>query len=225
MCGFSALISYLSTHHVHVFTSLNMIVRAALKVLSEHQNISDLTSVVCSFENGLRFPWTLWTFLLWRYRILLHCCEVLMVSIWGQLRRWVSKCKGCWHLAGLVSAQTAFSLPQVCAPQRSARPLLLLLLSRFRSDQIRSVAQSCPTLCDPMNHSTPGLPVPGILQLCPTLCDPVDGSPTGSPVPGILQARTLEWVAISFSSAWKWRVKMKSLSQVRLLATPWTAAW
>ena len=61
------------------------------------------------------------------------------------------------------------------------------------------------------------------LQSCPTLCDPIDGSPPGSPVPGILQARTLEWVAISFSNAWKWKVKMKSPSRVRLLATPWTA--
>ena len=63
------------------------------------------------------------------------------------------------------------------------------------------------------------------LQSCPTLCDPIDGSPPGSPVPGILQARTLEWVAISFSNAWKWKVKVKSLSHVRLLATPWTAAY
>ena len=62
------------------------------------------------------------------------------------------------------------------------------------------------------------------LQSCPTLCDPIDGSPPGSPVRGILQARTLEWVAISFSNAWKWNVKVKSLSPVRLLATPWTAA-
>ena len=62
------------------------------------------------------------------------------------------------------------------------------------------------------------------LQSCPTLCDPIDGSPPGSPVPGILQARTLEWVAISFSNAWKWKVNVKSLSHVRLLATPWTAA-
>ena len=54
------------------------------------------------------------------------------------------------------------------------------------------------------------------LQLCPTLCDPIDGSPPGSPVPGILQARTVEWVAISFSSAWKWKVKVKSRSRVRL---------
>ena len=63
------------------------------------------------------------------------------------------------------------------------------------------------------------------LQSCLTLRDPIDGSLPGSPVPGILQARTLEWVAISFSNAWKWKVKMKSLSQVRLLATPCTAAY
>ena len=63
------------------------------------------------------------------------------------------------------------------------------------------------------------------LQSCPTLCDPIDGSPPGSPIPGILQARTLEWAAISFSNAWKWKVKGKSLSRVRLFATPWTAAY
>ena len=62
-------------------------------------------------------------------------------------------------------------------------------------------------------------------QLCQTLCDPTDCSPPGSPVPGILQARTLEWVALSFCNAWKWKVKVKSLSRVRLLATPWTAAY
>ena len=62
------------------------------------------------------------------------------------------------------------------------------------------------------------------LQSCPTLCDPIDSSPPGSPVPEILQARTPEWVAISFSSAWKCKVKVKSLSHVRLLTTPWTAA-
>ena len=63
------------------------------------------------------------------------------------------------------------------------------------------------------------------LQSCPTLCDPIDSSPTGSAIAGILQARTLEWVASSFSSAWKWKVKVKSLSRVLLLATPWTAAY
>ena len=62
------------------------------------------------------------------------------------------------------------------------------------------------------------------LQSCPTLCNPIDSSPPGSTAPGILQARTLEWVAISFSNAWKWNMKVKSLSRVRLFATPWTAA-
>ena len=63
------------------------------------------------------------------------------------------------------------------------------------------------------------------LQSCPTLGDPIDGSPSGSPVPGILQGRTLERVAISFSNAGKWKVKVKWLSRIRLLTTPWTAAY
>jgi len=64
-----------------------------------------------------------------------------------------------------------------------------------------------------------------LLQSCLTLCDSIDGSPPGSPVPGILQARTLGWVAIFFSNVWKWKVKVKPLSRVWLLATPWTAAY
>ena len=113
------------------------------------------------------------------------------------------------------------------------------------------VAWSCLTPCNPMDCSPPGFSVHGTLQQeywsglpfpspsthnamlcyakslqsCPTLCDPIDGCPPGSPVPGIVQARTLEWVAISFSNAWKWKVKVKSLSHVRLPATPWTAAY
>ena len=63
------------------------------------------------------------------------------------------------------------------------------------------------------------------LQSCPTPCDPIDSSPPGSAVPGILQARTVEWVAISFSNAWKWKVKVKSLSHVWPTATPWTTAY
>ena len=62
-------------------------------------------------------------------------------------------------------------------------------------------------------------------QSCLTLCDPIDGSPPSSLIPEILQARTLEWVAISFSSAWKWKVKVKLLSCVQLFATPWTGAY
>ena len=63
------------------------------------------------------------------------------------------------------------------------------------------------------------------LQSCPTLCNPIDGSPPGSTAPGILQARTLEWVAISFSNAWKWKVKAMLLSRIQLFTTPWTAAY
>ena len=62
-------------------------------------------------------------------------------------------------------------------------------------------------------------------QSCPTLCDPIEGSPTGFAIPGILQARILEWVAISFSSAGKWKVKVESLSCVQLFETPWTVAY
>ena len=76
-----------------------------------------------------------------------------------------------------------------------------------------------------MNTTTTTTTTTKSLQLCPTLCDPIDGNPPGSPVPGTLQARTLEWVAISFSNAWKWKVKMKSLSGVRPSATAWTAAF
>jgi len=80
-----------------------------------------------------------------------------------------------------------------------------------------------------MVKNLPAMSIPAaaakLLQSCLTLCDPIDGSPPGSRVPGILQARTLEWVAISFSNAWKWKVKVKSPSCVRLFATPWTAAY
>ena len=76
------------------------------------------------------------------------------------------------------------------------------------------------------NHWTnPAAAAAKSLQSCPILCNPIDRSPPGSPVPGILQARTLEWVAISFSDAWKWKVKGKSLSHVRLLVMPWTGAY
>ena len=75
------------------------------------------------------------------------------------------------------------------------------------------------------SHTSPALAAAKSLQSCPTLCDPIDRSPPGSSVPGILQASTLEWVAISFSSAWKWEVKVKLLSRVRLLVAPWTVAY
>ena len=80
-------------------------------------------------------------------------------------------------------------------------------------------------LCCPSETITSLIGYAKSLQSCPILCDPIDGSPPDSPVPGILQARTPEWVAISFSKAWKCKVKVKPLSRVRLLATPWTAAY
>ena len=74
-------------------------------------------------------------------------------------------------------------------------------------------------------HTGKGFAAAASLQFCPTLCNPIDGSPPGSAVPGILQARTLEWVVISFSNAWKWKVKVQLLSRVWFFATPWTAAY
>ena len=103
----------------------------------------------------------------------------------------------------------AFSLPQ---------PLVIINLISA------SVDFSIPDVSYTQHHNAM-LCYAKSLQSCPTLCDPRDGSPPGSPIPGILQARTLEWVAISFSNAWKWKEKVKSLSRVRLLATPWTAAY
>ena len=86
---------------------------------------------------------------------------------------------------------------------------------------VRSLAYGSPDVFLGLNAAATA----ASLQSCPTLCDPIDGSPPGSPVPGILQARTLEWVAISFANAWKWKVKVKSRSRIRLLATPWTSAY
>ena len=107
----------------------------------------------------------------------------------------------------------------------------LFLSNYFSVVRIWYLGVHVPHICLPWPHFPPQVTGPNSaaaaksLQSCLTLCNPIDGSPPGSPVPGILQARTLEWVAISFSNVWKWKVKVKSLSQVRLLATPWTAAY
>ena len=89
----------------------------------------------------------------------------------------------------------------------------------------RSSALQADTLTSEPPAATVAAAAAKSLQSCLTLYDPIDGSPSGFLVPGILQARTLEWVAISFSSAWRWKEKVKSLSRVWLLATPWTAAY
>ena len=102
----------------------------------------------------------------------------------------------------------------------------LLTMSMFLSCQKHDPFMSLKISPEiPGNSVMPAAAAAKSLQSCPTLCDPRDSSPPGSPVPGILQARTLEWVAISFSNVWKWKVKVKSLSRIRLLATPWTAAY
>ena len=80
-------------------------------------------------------------------------------------------------------------------------------------------------MCVYLNTSLYAAAAAKSLQSCLTLWDPIDGSPPAFSVPGILQTRTLEWVAISFSNVWKWKVKVKSLSRVWLFATPWTVAY
>ena len=97
--------------------------------------------------------------------------------------------------------------------------------SKSETQDIRRVAMYLYTALKEIRNSPASAAAAKSLQSCRTLCDPIDGSPPGSPIPGILLARTLEWVAISFSSAWKWKVKVKLLSRVRLFETPWTAAY
>ena len=117
----------------------------------------------------------------------------------------------CLQLLLLLSC---FSRVRLCVTPQTAAHQALLSLGFSRQEHWSGLPFPSP----------PNLAAAKSLQSCPTLCDPIDGSPPGSAVPGILQARTLEWVAISFSNAWKWKVKVKSLSRVRLLVTPWTAA-
>ena len=114
-----------------------------------------------------------------------------------------------WYWALLESSQ----MRQVCFPE----------ISNHKVSKMKTNAQW--GLMELRITSAAAAAAAKLLQLCPTLCDPIDGSPPGSAVPGILQARTLEWVAISFSNAWKWKMKVKSLSRVQLSATPWTAAY
>ena len=101
-------------------------------------------------------------------------------------------------------------------------------LSCLQTARWRSWASSCHSPMSTLSVSPVKVLIAAAaksLQSCPTLWDPIDSRPSGSPFPGILQARTLEWVAVSFSNAGKWKVKGKSLSRVRPLATPWTAAY
>ena len=90
---------------------------------------------------------------------------------------------------------------------------LVLKLNSLNSFYIHFLSPKSALILFSLFRNGPATAAAKLLQLCPTLCDPIDGSPPGSPVPGILQARTLECVAISFSNAWKWKVKVKSLSR------------
>ena len=135
---------------------------------------------------------------------------------------WFLSCLNFWrfHLCPL----NWWCHPTVCCP-------LLLLPSTFQASGSFQMSKLFTSSGQSIRVSASAsvLPVDAaaaakLLQSRLTLCNPIGSSPPGSPVPGILQARTLEWVAISFSSAWKWKVKVKLLSHVRLLVTPWTAA-
>ena len=121
-----------------------------------------------------------------------------------------------------VVADAALNLGLVASCWEAHIKLLLLKWALILPLLERVCLQSIELLLLP---SSAAAAAAKLLQSCPTLCNPIDGSPSGSTVPGIIQARTLEWVAISFSNAWKWKVKVKSLSRVQLLATPWTAAY
>ena len=101
----------------------------------------------------------------------------------------------------------------------NVRPEIIKLLEENRGRTLDDINQS------KILYDWPPAAAAKSLQSCPTLCDPIDGSLPGSSVPGILQARTLEWVALSFSNAWKWKVKVKTLSHIWLLATPRTTAY
>ena len=134
--------------------------------------------------------------------------------------------KFCRHWSTLGEDRSAFRRPSRFSKVLNIQKVQLQGATKiWKRKKPLSTASYCPALTiklSPQNNAAAA--AAKSLQSCPTLCNPIDRSPPGSPVPGILQARTLEWVAISFSNAWKWKVKVKSLSRVQLLATPWTAA-
>ena len=160
------------------------------------------------------------------------------VKIGNMCRLWLLEHESLWLIKKMYKT---CSLSSVCCLEVGSPPtpffkkiaakipafLLLLLMLIFQRTRTVSMTQYASNILSIVNDFTTSESAAAAksLQSCLTLRDPIDGSPPGSPVPGILQARTLKWVAISFSNAWKWKVKVKSLSCVRLLATPWTAAY
>ena len=127
----------------------------------------------------------------------------------------VKHCTACEHLLYLFLWLISTSLYACCGRSGPALDENCGLGKSWKGFRIKTRRTTYCLICSAAKS----------LQSCPTLCDPIDGSPPGSPAPGTLQAKTLEWVAISFPKAWKWKMKVKSLSHVRLLVTPWTAAY
>ena len=139
-----------------------------------------------------------------------------------------------WHLCILFTKSTYImtilhlSLRVIClliyssqeGPRKTTHMLSVVVLFYFLSTMSFLFQSSLG-----IDHGVAVAVAVKLLESCPTLCDPIDSWPPGSPVPGILQAITLEWIATSFSNAWKWKLKVKSFSRVQLLATPWTEAY
>ena len=125
-----------------------------------------------------------------------------------------------WCHPAISSSVVPFSSCPQSLPASESFPMSKLFAWGGQNTGVSALASFLPKNTQDWSTS----PHAKSLQSCPTLCDPINGSPPGSPIPGILQARTLEWVVISFSNAWKWKVKVQSLNRVRLFTTPWTAA-
>ena len=142
---------------------------------------------------------------------------------WWDQMPW-SSFSECWALSQLFHSTLSLSKRLFSSSSLSAIKMVLSAYLRLLIFLPAILIPACDSssLAFPMMYTAAAA---ASLQSCLTLCDPIDGNPSGSNVPGIFQARALEWVAISFSNAWKWKVKVKLLSRVRLLSTPWTAAY
>ena len=152
-----------------------------------------------------------WYLILWKWKSESGSCSVTSDSL-RPLGSWrASQDPLPWDSPSKNTGGSCHSLLWGIFPTQGSNPHLLCLL-HWQADSLPLMTPAAASAAK-------------VLQSYPTLCNPRDGSPPGSPIPGILQARTLEWVAISFSNAWKGKVKVKSLSRVRLFATPWSAAY
>ena len=169
---------------------------------------------------------SLWVHLLWDSVCLLHLDICFLLQIWEVLsHNFINIFCTIFSLSSHSETSLMWMLACLVLFQRSLRLLFCKICFSFcYSDLVISIILSSRSLTFCFVSPAAAYAAKS-LQSCLTLCDPIDSSPPGSRVPGILQTRTLEWVAISFSHAWKWKVKVKSLSCFRLLATRWTAAY